>query len=289
MNLLQLVGLLVILDSLICAAWFKSQGNDLGVGGVILLAFALVAGLALLFYQREMTVSFGKEGASIKAAAEQATTDAAEIAKIRARVEAQAATMDLVARDSAQAKKLLEDLRIENQHADEKLKLIEEKTAQIVQLPDGRLRTGGSVSGDPVILAKHFEAMQAAQSAGRSAEAYTEAKECIAVYEKTQEIIKVGVGMTMGDPKPEAVARFYDIASVGASGEKNFALALEWHTKALNATPTAVLTALQVLALGNAGKQDEAKKLIDDTLKRNDSFSAEFKAKLLELGVLKQQ
>jgi tetratricopeptide (TPR) repeat protein len=288
MNILQLFGLLLVVNSLVCAAWFKSQGN-LGAGGITLLAFALVAGLALIFYKREVTVSFGKEGATIKAAADQATTDAAEIAKVRARVEAQAATMDLVARDSAEAKKLLDELRKENALADEKLKLIEDKTAQITQLPDGRIKTGSVVSGDPATLGKHYTAMQTALAAGRTEEGYAEAKDCVRIYEETAKIISAGVSMTTGDVQPDSISRFYDVASVGAYKAGNADQALEWHTKAFNATPTAILAALQVVALGNAGKREEAQKLIDDTLKRNDSYSEEFKGKLLEMGVIKKQ
>lgn len=51
-------------------------------------------------------------------------------------MEAQAATLDLVAKESADAKRLLDELREENGKAEDKLKRIEQKTLETAQLAE---------------------------------------------------------------------------------------------------------------------------------------------------------
>jgi BMFP domain-containing protein YqiC len=288
MNFLQLIGILVIVNSLIWALWRHSQEGGLGVGGGALLAFALVAGLALIFYKREVEVSFTNEGASIKAAAEQATADAAEIAAIRKRVEAQAATLDLVAKESADAKQLVDNLRQESERADKKLKMLEAKTSQIKQLPDGRVKTGGTVTGDFTILAKHFNDMQVAYREMRLEDAYTNAREAVRVYEETKKILDGAAVMTIGgEASNEAVALMYAIAAEAAAKAGDHNLALERHTIAYTLDPlNAKLAALHVVALIKADRKDAAQKFIDDAMKRNDSFSADLRKHLVQLGII---
>ncbi len=66
---------------------------------------------------------------TIKAAAERAESDAGEIEEIRKRVEAQAATMDLVAKESAEAKTLLNDLSEQNKIAESQIQSLAELAA----------------------------------------------------------------------------------------------------------------------------------------------------------------
>jgi chromosome segregation ATPase len=67
----------------------------------------IVAGLCLCLYTRITEVQF--LGATIKAAAQQATIDAKVVAEIRARTEAQSATIDLIAKEASDAhQKLIE-------------------------------------------------------------------------------------------------------------------------------------------------------------------------------------
>ena len=135
MQILQLVGVLIIVNALTCAGWFVANSKPLDGGGITLLGIAMVAGLALTFHERAIEITFGKV-ATLKAAAQQATTDAKEITAIRQRVEAQAATLDLVAKESADAKRLLKDLREENIKADDKLKLLEQRTMETAKLAE---------------------------------------------------------------------------------------------------------------------------------------------------------
>jgi hypothetical protein len=110
------------------SAWWLAQGKSWGLGFTTISILACLVGLALVFNERAIELSFGKFG-KLKAAAQQAQTDAKEISEIRKRVEAQAATMDLVAKESADAKVLLGDLAHQNKLAEEKIETIKELAA----------------------------------------------------------------------------------------------------------------------------------------------------------------
>lgn len=187
MQLLQLAGILLIVNSLTFAGWFFAQNKEIGLAGTTLVAFSIVAGLALVFHERALDVTLGKF-ASIKAAAKQATADAKEIGAIRDRVEAQAATLDLVAKASSDAKKLLEDLRTETKSADEKLKQLEQKTEEIVKLPDGRTKIGAMVSGTPSKLEEQFQQVQAALQAKDPKRAFEMARKAITMPDPTTSV-----------------------------------------------------------------------------------------------------
>lgn len=142
--MLQLAGILIVLNSLVVSAWWLGQGKSWGVGLTTVAVLACLVGLALIFNERAIELSFGQFG-SIKTAAKQAETDAKEVAEIRKRVEAQAATMDLVAKESAEAKELLNQLTEQNKIAEQKIEAINKLAApptlsiQTVDLtkPDG--------------------------------------------------------------------------------------------------------------------------------------------------------
>lgn len=283
--MLQLFGLLIIVNTLICGAWSLQQGKPSAVG-IYLIAFALVAGLALTFHERAIEISFGKY-ASIKAAAQQATTDAQEIAKVRERVEAQAATLDLVAKSSAEAKTLLDQLRTANTEADKKLNLLQEKTASIVRLPDGRTKIGTIITGLPSELQKQFDVTIESYKAQDFKTAYTHIQETIDTYEKSKEQEK-GIAMSAGGLNPEAVPLMHTLAAELAQKNGDHANALKWAQKAVDEKPTPERKALLVTALINAKEQNKAQKLIEATLKEDNEDSRKFRSLLEEIGVLKK-
>ncbi len=286
MQILQLIGVLIIVNSLTCAGWFVAHDKSLGGGGVTLVIFSIVAGLALTFHERAIEITFGKV-ATLKAAAQQATTDAKEISVIRQRVEAQAATLDLVAQASADAKRLLDGLREENKKADEKLKLLEEKTSEIYRLPDGRTRMGGMITGEPSVLKEYFDRMIAEYKAQRFESAYDSAKAGIKVYEDSKKA-EGGVAMTTGGVTPESVAILYSVGAELAQRLSDHANALMWAEAAVATIPTPERKALLVTALLNSKKQKEAEKLVEETLSKKDEASEKFKTLLQEIGVLKK-
>jgi len=126
--MIQLTGILIVVNTVIVSAWWLGQGKSWGLGFTTIAILACLSGLALVFNERAIELSFGQFG-SIKTAAKQAETDAKEISEIRKRIEAQAATMDLVARESAEAKELLSNLTEQNKLAEEKIETIKELAA----------------------------------------------------------------------------------------------------------------------------------------------------------------
>lgn len=250
------------------------------------MILSIVAGLALTFHERAIEITFGKV-ATLKAAAQQATTDAKEIAAIRQRVEAQAATLDLVAKESSDAKRLLDELRKENTKADEKLKLLEQKTSEIFRLPDGRTRMGSMITGEPSVLRAQFDKMVSEYKAQRFQAAYEAAKEAVKTYEDSKRA-EGGVAMTTGGVTPEGVAMLYGVAAEVAQRFSDHELALAWAEKAVAAGPTPERKALLVTTLLNMKRPEAAQKLIEETMAEKNDASQKFKAMLEEIGVLKR-
>jgi len=81
---------------------------------------SVFAGVLLMVYQRAIEITFGGIG-TIKAAADQASSDAQAIAEIRKRIEAQSAAVDLVAVTAARAETLTRELSEKSAAAEVKL------------------------------------------------------------------------------------------------------------------------------------------------------------------------
>jgi hypothetical protein len=274
MQILQLVGILIIVNSLTSAAWFMAYSKSQSLGVSTLVCFAIVVGLALVFNERASEISFGKI-ASIKTAAQQATTDAQEIASIRQRVEAQASTLDLVAKASADSKQLLDQLREENIKADEKLKQLVQKTSDIDVLPDGRTRMGTLISGEPSFLKTHFDKLLADYYEAKDfPSAYDEAKKCIKAFEESSNsmesnktIVIGGGGLTVGGK-----VNLYGIGAVLATKFKEFDTAVTWAKKIVDLQPTPKNKAFLFARLRYANRNDEANKIMIDLFAQNKNL-----------------
>ncbi len=94
--MIQLIGILIIVNTLVMSTWWLTTKQSWSSGFTTVSVLACLIGLVLVLNERAIELSFGPFGA-LKTAAQQAETDAKEISEIRKRVEAQAATMDLVA------------------------------------------------------------------------------------------------------------------------------------------------------------------------------------------------
>lgn len=101
--MLKLIGVLLILNSLVLTSyWVLGEHSNKG-WAVLLCSGAIFVGILLIVQHRRMELSvpyFGK----LKAAADQADIDAKAISDIKNRIEGQSATVDLVAKDVADAK-----------------------------------------------------------------------------------------------------------------------------------------------------------------------------------------
>jgi hypothetical protein len=105
--MIQLLGILIILDALVASVWWLAKGYPSPASIIILCSVACVVGLAFVFNERGFDLALvGKT--KFRVAAQKAVADANEIAKIRARVENQSATLDLAVTKAAEAERVAE-------------------------------------------------------------------------------------------------------------------------------------------------------------------------------------
>jgi len=112
----KIIGGLLIINSIIIALLLitSSQVNKAGVISICLIA--IFAGFFLIIQDRVIEITVKGVG-TIKAAAEQATSDANTIAEIKKRIEAQSATVDLVAEKAASTVNQLQNIACANAEA----------------------------------------------------------------------------------------------------------------------------------------------------------------------------
>jgi len=127
---MKLLGILIIINSLVVAGYWVSGTHQHKVGVISVCVLAVFVGVIFTMHDRAIEITFNKIG-TIKAAAEQATADANEVAAIKERIEAQSATVDLVAESAAKAHNLIEDLSRKNKTAETKIEELENAGAAI--------------------------------------------------------------------------------------------------------------------------------------------------------------
>lgn len=130
----QIIGLIIIIFALtiIANSAIKKTPNVKTIS-FIMFPICLISGVALIVIDRITEIPVPYIGA-IKTAEKQATSDAEKISKLKERIEAQSATIDLVAQNATDAKKLsteakslYENLSNKNILADKELKNISNK------------------------------------------------------------------------------------------------------------------------------------------------------------------
>jgi hypothetical protein len=247
---MQFVGLLLIVNSLIGAAWWIASGRPQMVVIPICVA-ALSAGVFLIIHERTAAVD-GKIAPTVSSTG-----------------------FDELVQQTAAAKAVLADLEDQTAAADWHLKQLDEHIHAMQILPDGRTRVGNTVTGQAVILIPKLEALQKV-SAERPAEAHPLAKECVSIYEATREQMK-GVILTGGDLGPETVAWLYVTASTAAQRIGEHEEALTWARAAVALRPSAERQFLLVTALINKNLQSEANALVLQQLKAGGTEVVKFR------------
>ena len=118
--MLKLVGAMLIINALVITAWWVMSEHPHKLWAFTLCLTAVFVGAFLVLQERvtELTV---KGIGTIKSAAVQASADANAISSLKSRVEAQSATVNLIAKEAADAKQLVNDLSEKNSKAEEKL------------------------------------------------------------------------------------------------------------------------------------------------------------------------
>ncbi len=131
--MLEIVGVLLAISALIITAWWVTGEHSHKGWAFTICLFAVFVGAFLILHERvtEFTV---KGVGTIKSAAEKAIADADTISNLKERVEAQSATVDLVAKEASKAKKISEEVAEKNRIAGEKLATLDEAIDQIKKL-----------------------------------------------------------------------------------------------------------------------------------------------------------
>jgi hypothetical protein len=124
--MLQWLGAFLIVNTgLLAIARIYTTGS-LGAANTVLTVVFLAIGAAFALNERLTELSFDAKGtATIKTKVAQAEADAATINELKGRVEAQSATVDLVAMEASTAKHLVNDLSEKNIQAERKLRTID--------------------------------------------------------------------------------------------------------------------------------------------------------------------
>ena len=104
-TILQIIGLIIIVTPISITIWCFIRLKPYAKSMLYVCLISVFIGLPLIIINRITEITVGHVG-TIKTATKQVTLDAEEVSKLRKRVEAQSATIDLVAQNATDAKKL---------------------------------------------------------------------------------------------------------------------------------------------------------------------------------------
>jgi len=124
---MKIIGFVIILNALVLTGWWVATDHPYKTWVITACIIALFAGTFLILQDRAIEITLKGVG-TIKAAAEQATTDATAIASLKERVEAQSATVDLVAKSANDARQLVDELDEKSKITDKKLDRVDQAT-----------------------------------------------------------------------------------------------------------------------------------------------------------------
>jgi hypothetical protein len=122
--MLKLLGIVLIVAPISFTGWWIARLKPAKNPMVFLCLIAVLAGLSLIMNERatELTIA---QVENIKAAAQQATIEAQQISDLKECIAAQAATVDLIARDAEEARRIVEEVVSKNLEAEKKLTLLD--------------------------------------------------------------------------------------------------------------------------------------------------------------------
>jgi len=141
---------------------------------------------------------------------------------------------------------------------------LDQRTSGITKLPDGRTAMGGFVGGEPRIVIEEHEAAVQAVNKKDYVTALEHSKKAIEAYE---EAAKLPRAASTGDLLPEARGKVYYLGALMAGTDRQFDTALNWIRKADASDPKPEYKAYQVAVLSDSGKREEAKALLEESLK----------------------
>jgi tetratricopeptide (TPR) repeat protein len=300
MSALQLIGVCVAIATLGCTAYLAIAKPQIERWRIRIIATTgCFLGLALICCEKITDITLGHFSAKFAKAVGQAE----DIDRVSKQVSAQSATIDLVAQSAQDAKKSanqaqgvvtqlevtskeasknLDALKKTLDEAEGQLKTIEEKTAVIVPLADGRVRVGDMISGDPSVLRSLLKDQYNLAKQGDISAAFDAAKKSIFTMEQSENDSN-GTTISTSELSEESKALIYADASKIASEARNFQQSLEWARKADKIMPNAPEKISLFIALMNSGSREEARSMANKFLKEGGPQSEAFRKALLSV------
>ncbi|MEN6578725.1 MAG: hypothetical protein ABFD90_20435 [Phycisphaerales bacterium] len=125
---MKMMGILLIFNALLLSTWWVCTDHPHKTWAILVGLVAIFVGVYFTVQDRAIEITIEKVG-TIKAAAQQATADAQAVTELRRRIEAQSATVDLVAESATKAHNLIEELSQKNDAAENKISELEHASA----------------------------------------------------------------------------------------------------------------------------------------------------------------
>ena len=136
---MKVIGFVIILIALFFIGWWVLTDHQHKQWALTLCIMAIFTGIFMILQDRAIEISLKGIG-TIKAAAQQAATDAEAIANLKKRVETQSATVDLVAKSANDASELVNKLQEKSEITDNKLTQLDDATQDALNALQGMER-----------------------------------------------------------------------------------------------------------------------------------------------------
>lgn len=248
MQFVQLAGILTVVNSLVCAAWYVwGQSRPLAGGPGIVLGVAVLAGVLLTFGDKlfHRSIRPSKELILVQhagtAPGAQSSSDAGELPK----------------------------------------------PSEVPTRADDSLKADSPLADRAERLEELFTKMVVGLEQGDYAEGFAAAREAVQLHEES-EAHSPGRRVPNSDYRPEWIASIYTVAAELAQLNRQHTTAVRWAERAVDLAPTAERHALLVVALLHDKRRDDAASIVRDIIERGDEDSERFQKILRENGVLKQ-
>lgn len=153
------------------------------------------------------------------------------------------------------------------------LKDLAQTASAIEKLPDGRTKTGLSVSGTPSVVIDEHNASAVSFKSGDYTGSLAHSQNAIKAYEDTKKMI--GTAMITGNLTSESVGTMYRLGAMAAQRLRKIELAYQYAEKSVEADAKPRNIAVLATTLHNLGKHREALDNIEEALK-GEPHNSEF-------------
>lgn len=125
------------------------------------------------------------------------------------------------------------------------------------KLPDGRIKNGLAVSGEPSVVIEEHNISKTKFYSGKYLESLEHSQNAINAYENTEKITRSG-GIFVGGLQPQEIGKLYGLGALAAqrTGQKD--LACQYAEKSVSIDPTQLSQPISAATLNDFGKCKEA-------------------------------